>query len=160
MSRRNNGVFEQRLFDRFHEEFKTYAPSQEELVGGRKENAVLEERCALLQESITEMRKKLDDAAGTRETTQRSHAEVLAELSRLRDSLTSVDSTRLQELEASKAVVDQELRNALIRIDEEERKFRSLSETQLALRQEVVGLKVSNQIYFESSLAKLWRFSS
>ncbi|KAB2570809.1 Myosin heavy chain [Lasiodiplodia theobromae] len=141
LSRRNNGVFEQRLFDRFHEEFKTYAPSQEDLVEARKENAALEERCALLQESVTEMRKKLDEAASTKEATQRNHTEVLTELSRLRDSLTSVDSTRLQQLEASKAVVDQELRNALIRIDAEERKFRSLSETQLALRQEVVGLK-------------------
>ncbi|KAF4541927.1 Myosin ii heavy chain [Lasiodiplodia theobromae] len=141
LSRRNNGVFEQRLFDRFHEEFKTYAPSQEDLVEARKENAALEERCALLQESVTEMRKRLDEAASTKEATQRNHTEVLTELSRLRDSLTSVDSTRLQQLEASKAVVDQELRNALIRIDAEERKFRSLSETQLALRQEVVGLK-------------------
>ncbi|KKY20329.1 hypothetical protein UCDDS831_g04818 [Diplodia seriata] len=51
----------------------------------------------------------------------------------------------LQSLNDFKAAVDQELRNALARIHEEEQKRRALSEVELGLRQEVMELKTGIQ---------------
>ncbi|KAL1615250.1 hypothetical protein SLS54_009181 [Diplodia seriata] len=139
-SSQDDSAFEQRLMSRLQEEFRSFASSQENLVEAQNMRAALEERCNTLRHSESELQRKLDAAAGIEEASQRSLVAVQTELSCLKSSLT-VDSTRLQQLEISKAAVDRELRNALARIHEEEQKRRALSEVELGLRQEVMELK-------------------
>ncbi|KAL1644989.1 hypothetical protein SLS58_004060 [Diplodia intermedia] len=154
-SSQDDSAFEQRLMTRLQEEFRSFASSQENLLEAQNMKAALEERCNTLRHSESELQRKLDAAAGTQEASQRSLVAVQTELSCLKSSLT-VDSTRLQQLEISKAAVDQELRNALARIHEEEQKRRALSEVELGLRQEVMELKVSQLIETAQEEARLY----
>ncbi|OJD30396.1 myosin ii heavy chain [Diplodia corticola] len=139
-SRQDEKVIENRLLSRLQEEFKSLECWQEDLVETKSKKAALEERCNALQHNESQLQTKLDAATGAQEAAQRSLVEMQTELSCVRSSLT-VDSARLQQLEISKATADQELRDALARIHEEEQKCRALSVVEQELRQEVMQLK-------------------
>lgn len=108
----------------------------------QQEKATLEERSATLEQRATTLQQQLMEATAGERDARATLTKVQDELSEAKAALTSIDSARLQEIEATKAAVDHELQKAQSKLREEEEKFRTLSETERELRSEVTGIKV------------------